>query len=62
MSDRQAELRVCAETCKREALRAMQTAEKATLDEYRAELLRIAVEWLKISSELNEMAAVMADA
>jgi hypothetical protein len=55
MSDRQAELEARAETYKKEALRAMEMAEKATTDEHRAEHLRLAVEWLRLSSEVNEM-------
>jgi hypothetical protein len=41
MSDRQAELKVHAETCRREALLAMQKAEAATTEEHRTESLRL---------------------
>ena len=55
MSDRQAGLEARAETYKKEALRAMEMAEKATADDHRAQHLRLAVEWLRLSSEVHEM-------
>ena len=55
MSNRQAELEARAETYKKEALRAMDMAEKATTHDQRAEHLRMAVEWLKLSSEVQEI-------
>ena len=61
MSDRQAELKVHAETCRREALLAMQKAEAATTEEHRTESLRLAEHWLKLASELNEMTKLLAD-
>jgi hypothetical protein len=55
MSDRQAELKARAESYKQEALRAMQMAEQVTAGDHRAEHLRLAVEWLRLSSEVHEM-------
>jgi hypothetical protein len=41
---------------------AMQKAEGTTTDEHRAEYLRVAQHWLKLSSEISEVAALLADA
>ncbi len=55
MSGRHAELKERARSFKKEALASMELADKAKTEEHRAEYLRLAVEWLKLSSEIHEM-------
>jgi hypothetical protein len=62
MSDRRAELKARADLCKKQALVAMELADKATSDERRAEYLRLAVEWLKLSSEIHEFGDFLQEA
>ncbi len=53
MSERHAELKLRARMFTQEARASMELAENAKTDEHRAEYLRIAVEWLKLGSEVH---------
>jgi hypothetical protein len=61
MSERQAELKARADAYRKEALKALEAAEKAATDEHRTEFLLITEQWLRLSSELQELAALIAE-